>query len=103
MPPDPLQLSAVELVHAVRSGDLTAVACTEAFLARIERTNGALNAFLAVDREGALARAAEIDARRRSGEPLGPLAGLPVGVKDALCTADLPTTCASKMRPWSWA
>ena len=97
MPPDPLQLSAVELVRAVRSGDLTAVACTEAFLARIERTNGVLNAFLAVDREGALARAAEIDARRRSGKPLGPLAGLPVGVKDALCTADLPTTCASKM------
>jgi hypothetical protein len=59
--------------------------------------NATLNAFLAVDREGALARAADIDARRKAGRPLGPLAGLPVGVKDALCTSDLPTTCASKM------
>ena len=97
MPSDPLQLSAVEIVAAVRSGDLTATACTEAFLDRIARTNGTLNAFLCVDREGALARASDIDARRRAGRPLGPLAGLPVGVKDALCTADLPTTCASKM------
>jgi aspartyl-tRNA(Asn)/glutamyl-tRNA(Gln) amidotransferase subunit A len=97
MPADPLTLSAVEIVAAVRAGDLTAVACTEAFLDRIDRTNATLNAFLAVDRAGALARAAEIDDRRRAGRPLGPLAGLPVGVKDALCTADLPTTCASRM------
>ncbi|MFM7108485.1 MAG: Asp-tRNA(Asn)/Glu-tRNA(Gln) amidotransferase subunit GatA [Planctomycetaceae bacterium] len=94
---NPLQLSAVDLVAAVRRGDVSAVACTEKFLDRIEATNGTLNAFLAVDRAGALARAADIDARRKAGRPLGPLAGLPVGVKDALCTADLPTTCASKM------
>ena len=62
-----------------------------------EAANGTLNAFLTIDRDGALARAAEIDARRKAGKPLGPLAGLPIGVKDALCTADLPTTCASKM------
>jgi aspartyl-tRNA(Asn)/glutamyl-tRNA(Gln) amidotransferase subunit A len=93
----PLQLPAVELVAAVRRGDVSAVACTEAFLARIEATNAAVNAFLAIDRDGALARAADIDARRKGGRPLGPLAGLPVAVKDAICTADLPTTCASKM------
>jgi aspartyl-tRNA(Asn)/glutamyl-tRNA(Gln) amidotransferase subunit A len=93
----PLQMSAVDLVAAVRRGDITAVSCTEAFLERIAQSNDGLNAFLAVDREGALARAADIDARRKAGQPLGPLAGLPVGVKDALCTADLPTTCASKM------
>jgi aspartyl-tRNA(Asn)/glutamyl-tRNA(Gln) amidotransferase subunit A len=93
----PLELSAVALVAAVRQGDITAVQCTEAFLRRIESLNGAVNAFLAVDREGALARAAEIDARRKAGGPLGPLAGLPVAVKDALCTADMPTTCSSKM------
>ena len=93
----PLQLSATDLVAAVHRGDVTAVECVEAFLARTAAANGTLNAFLTIDRDGALARAAEIDARRKAGKPLGPLAGLPIGVKDALCTADLPTTCASKM------
>jgi len=94
---NPLQLSAVDLVAAVRRGDVKAVDCATAFLDRIEATDGTLNAFLAVDRSGAVARAADIDARRQAGQPLGPLAGLPVAVKDALCTADLPTTCGSKM------
>ncbi|MFM7075405.1 MAG: amidase family protein [Planctomycetaceae bacterium] len=93
----PHDLSAVDLVNAVRQGDLTATRCTEAFLDRIARLDGRVNAFLAVDREGALRTAAAIDAKRRSGGALGPLAGLPVAVKDALCTADQPTTCASKM------
>jgi len=93
----PLELSAVDLVAALRQGDLTAVECATAFLDRIDAGNGAINAFLAVDREGALARAADIDARRRSGRPVGPLAGLPVALKDVLCTVDMPTTCASRM------
>jgi aspartyl-tRNA(Asn)/glutamyl-tRNA(Gln) amidotransferase subunit A len=93
----PAELSATDLVTAVRQGDLSAVQCTEAFLTRIESLDGAINAFLKVDRDGALAKAAEIDARRKAGKPIGALAGLPVAVKDVLCTADLPTTCASKM------
>jgi len=93
----PADLSAIDIVTAIRQGDLTAVQCTEAFLNRIEQLNGAINAFLNVDRDGAMATATAIDARRRAGQPLGPLAGLPVAVKDALCTANLPTTCASKM------
>ena len=93
----PADLSAIDLVAAVRQGDLSAVQCTEAFLNRIQYCNGAINAFLNVDRAGALSCAESIDVRRRSGQPLGPLAGLPVAVKDALCTADLPTTAASKM------
>ena len=93
----PLEMSAVDLVAALRQGDITAVECTTAFLDRIEATNGTINAFLAVDRAGALARAADIDARRKAGKPLGALAGLPVALKDVLCTTDMPTTCASKM------
>ncbi len=89
--------SATELVQAIKAGEISAVECATAFLDRIEKLDGKVNAFLAVDREGALARAADIDARRAAGKPLGPLAGLPVAVKDALCTTDLPTTCASKM------
>jgi aspartyl-tRNA(Asn)/glutamyl-tRNA(Gln) amidotransferase subunit A len=94
---NPLERSAVDLTVAVRAGDLTATECVTAFLDRIAAVDGRVNAFLAVDREQALAQAAAIDARRGAGRPLGPLAGLPVAVKDALCTADLPTTCASKM------
>ena len=93
----PLDLSAVDLVAAIHRGDVTAVQCAEAFLRRIEQVDGKVNAFLQVDRAGALARAADVDARRKAGRPLGPLAGLPVAVKDVLCTADLPTTCASRM------
>ena len=93
----PLDLSAVELAAAVRDGRLSAVACVEAFLERIATVDGRINAFLIVDREGALRQAAAIDGRRQRGDALGPLAGVPVAVKDALCTHDLPTTCASKM------
>jgi aspartyl-tRNA(Asn)/glutamyl-tRNA(Gln) amidotransferase subunit A len=89
--------SATELVTAIKAGEISAVECATAFLDRIEKLDGKVNAFLAVDREGALARAADIDARRAAGKPVGPLAGLPVAVKDALCTTDFPTTCASKM------
>jgi aspartyl-tRNA(Asn)/glutamyl-tRNA(Gln) amidotransferase subunit A len=93
----PLELSAIDLVAAVQRGDLSAVACAEAYLDRIAAVDGSINAFLAVGRDAALAQAAEIDGRRKAGKPLGALAGLPVAVKDALCTTDLPTTCASKM------
>jgi aspartyl-tRNA(Asn)/glutamyl-tRNA(Gln) amidotransferase subunit A len=93
----PLELSAVDLVAAIHRGEVSAVQVAEAFLARIAKANGSINAFLHVDREAALARAADIDARRKAGKPLGALAGLPVAVKDALCTSDQPTTCASKM------
>jgi aspartyl-tRNA(Asn)/glutamyl-tRNA(Gln) amidotransferase subunit A len=92
-----LDRSAVDLVAAVKRGDISAVQCAEAFLDRIEKLNPQLNAFLAVDRERALAKAADIDTRRKAGTPLGLLAGLPIAVKDALCPADMPTTCASKM------
>ena len=93
----PLELSATDIVTAIRRGELSAVQVAEAFLDRIAKANGSINAFLHVDRDGALARAADIDARRKAGKPLGALAGLPVAVKDALCTIDQPTTCASKM------
>jgi len=93
----PTEMSASDLVAALRQGDITAVDCATAFLDRIEATNGAINAFLAVNREAAVARAADIDARRKAGKPVGALAGLPVALKDVLCTTDMPTTCASKM------
>ena len=89
--------SAAELATALQQGETTSVECTTAFLDRIEATNSTINAFLSVDRNGALAKAEAVDADRAQGKPLGPLAGLPVAVKDVLCTNDQPTTCASRM------
>lgn len=63
---------------------------------RIERERD-LSAFLHVARDAALDAARAVDARRKSGEPAGKLAGVPIAIKDALCTKDAPTTCASKI------
>ncbi len=91
-----LDLPAWELADRVRSGELDA----EAVVSRSLETIGAqadLNALLHVAGESALARARDLDARRARGEPLGRLAGVPIAVKDALCTRDMPTTCGSRI------
>src|SRR5262249_36008428 len=54
-------------------------------------------AFLHRDADSALAKAREVDARRRAGQPVGALAGVPIALKDVLCTKGIPTTCASRM------
>jgi Asp-tRNA(Asn)/Glu-tRNA(Gln) amidotransferase A subunit family amidase len=74
--------SLFELSAMVREGDVSATEVCTFFLERIEAGNPSLNAFVAVDGESALARARELDAIRAKGEPLGQLAGIPVGVKD---------------------
>ena len=68
-----------------------------AHLDQIERHDSRVKAFLRVDRQRALDAAADVDVRRRAGKPLGRLAGLPVAIKDLLCTAGEPTTCGSRM------
>ena len=85
-------LSLSQLADQVKNASLTARQLTDEALARIERGAG-LGAFVSVDAEGARRQADAIDARR--GEGLGPLAGIPIAVKDALCTSDLPTTAGS--------
>ncbi|MBW3541940.1 MAG: Asp-tRNA(Asn)/Glu-tRNA(Gln) amidotransferase subunit GatA [Planctomycetes bacterium] len=87
----------VELLVRLASGSLTAVELAEAHLERIAQLDDSLGAFLLVDRDGALRAAQDIDRRRRNGRPVGMLAGLPVALKDVVCTRGLPTTCASRM------
>ncbi|RRD47918.1 Asp-tRNA(Asn)/Glu-tRNA(Gln) amidotransferase subunit GatA [Tessaracoccus sp. OH4464_COT-324] len=89
--------TAAQLGQMIASGETTSVAVTTYFLDRIARFNPRLNAFIHVDRAGALSQAARVDARLAAGERLGPLAGVPVGVKDNFCTTDMPTTCGSRM------
>ena len=88
---------ATELLASLAAGDVTAEALASQFLESIRRRDRQVKAFLSVDTEGALARARDVDARRRRGEPLGPLAGVPVAVKDVLCTKGQRTTCGSKI------
>ncbi|MGC1275590.1 MAG: amidase, partial [Planctomycetaceae bacterium] len=86
-----------ELLAGLSAGDVTAAALTEALLDRIAAQDAAIGAFLHVDREAAVAQAEAVDRKRIAGEPLGSLAGLPVAIKDNLCTKGMPTTCASRM------
>ena len=82
---------------ALKQGDASAQSQTEASLARIAATEPELNAFVRVTPERALADAARVDADLAAGKPLGPLAGVPVAIKDNLCTKGITTTCSSRM------
>ncbi|HNE87933.1 MAG TPA: Asp-tRNA(Asn)/Glu-tRNA(Gln) amidotransferase subunit GatA [Actinomycetota bacterium] len=88
---------AVDLAAGIAAGDYSAREVATAFLDRIAETDGELNAFLAVDTPGALAAADAVDAARAAGETLGPLAGVPVAVKDVIATEGLVTTCGSRI------
>jgi aspartyl-tRNA(Asn)/glutamyl-tRNA(Gln) amidotransferase subunit A len=92
-----LQRTACELVDSLRRGELSSVELTQACLDRIHAVDDRVGAFLRVDDERALEQAAAIDARRAKQQSLGPLAGLPVAVKDVLCQRGELTTCASRM------
>ena len=94
-----MELHALTLHEAqqrLAAGDLTAVRLTEAVLERIDSVEPTVRAYLSLDREGAIVQAEAADAARAAGRG-GPLCGLPLALKDVLCTTDLPTTCGSRM------
>ena len=88
-----------ELHNKIQNGEVTAVQLAEQYLGVIEQKDGpeGLNAFLTVTREEALAAAAAVDAKVKNGEEIDLLAGIPYGVKDAICTKGVRTTSASKI------
>lgn len=85
------ELSATDALTKIRAGLLSSADLVKACLARIEATDGELQAWTRVDAERALARAEEMDAMRRAGRAVGPLHGIPVGLKDIIDTRDMPT------------
>jgi len=92
-----IDLTASELLAQLNAGELRSVEVTEAFLDQIQKFDGQVQAFLEVDPAMAIERAEVIDARRAAGQKMGVLAGLPVAIKDVLCTEGEPTTCGSKI------
>lgn len=93
---DPCKLSAVEIASAVRSKKISAVEVWRAFAKRIEQYNPTLNAFLTVNSQAEM-QAQEIDRKIAAGQDPGPLAGVPIGIKDNIVTQRITTTCASRI------
>ena len=91
------ELTASDIAARVASRDLSAEAVTREHLARIEAVDGKVNAFLSVFNERALERARAVDAELAAGRSVGPLAGVPVAIKDVLDIEGLPTTCGSRI------
>ncbi|MEW1910494.1 Asp-tRNA(Asn)/Glu-tRNA(Gln) amidotransferase subunit GatA [Kitasatospora sp. NPDC085895] len=92
-----IKYTAAQTAAAVSAGEVSAVEVAQAHLDRIEAVDKKVNAFLHVDTEGALKAARAVDDRRARGEELGPLAGVPLALKDVFTTQGVPTTCGSKI------
>ncbi|HSL59402.1 MAG TPA: Asp-tRNA(Asn)/Glu-tRNA(Gln) amidotransferase subunit GatA [Acidimicrobiales bacterium] len=97
MSPDTANTGAVALAAAVRAGERTAADIVDAHLSAIAARDGDLHAFNLVTADAARAAAAEVDRRVAAGDDPGPLAGVPIALKDNLCTRGVPTTCSSKI------
>jgi aspartyl-tRNA(Asn)/glutamyl-tRNA(Gln) amidotransferase subunit A len=91
------ELSARQLREAIAKGRITSTEATKAVFDAIEKYDGVIGAYISIFEEQALARAAEIDKKIAAGEPVGQLGGVPVAVKDNMCTTFGATTCASKI------
>jgi aspartyl-tRNA(Asn)/glutamyl-tRNA(Gln) amidotransferase subunit A len=91
------KLTAAGLARALASGEVSAVEAATAHLERIDAVEPKVHAFLHVDRDGALDAARAVDAARARGDELGPLAGVPIAVKDVITTRGVPTTAGSKI------
>jgi len=90
-------MTAAALSEILRAGEVSAREAAEAYFDAIGRTDGDIGAYLTLTREAALSEADKADAARLAGEELPPLAGVPAGVKDNICTKGVLTTCASKI------
>ena len=91
------ELTALELSKKIQAKEVTAVEAVQACLKEIEKKESLIHAYVTVDEEGALKQAAEVQKKMEAGDLTGPLAGVPLAVKDNICTEGLRTTCSSKI------
>ena len=94
---EPYELSVADAAAQIRQGALSPVALAESLLARIDALDSDLQAWVTIDREAVLAAARHSENDVRSGAPLGPIHGVPVGLKDIFYTAGMLTACGSKV------
>lgn len=94
---DLMSLTAVELGKKIKAKEVSVEEAVRAALAAIGKKEDAVNSFVTVDEEGALAKAKQVQGKIDAGELTGPLAGVPVAIKDNMCTEGLLTTCSSKI------
>ena len=92
-----LSMTALEIGSAIKEGKLTSVEAVRAVIDTIKATDKNINAYITVCAEEALAKAAEVDKKIAAGELTGPLAGVPIAIKDNICTKCIKTSCASKI------
>ena len=92
-----LDLTAVELGKKIKAKEITVVDAVKASLEQIKKLEPVVHAYVTVDEEGALKKAEEVQRRIDDGTLTGPLAGVPVAIKDNMCTKNLLTTCSSKI------
>lgn len=92
-----IELPLYTLSRKLASGELSSREATAAYLQAIKEKEPSVGAYLTVLEESAMKKAAEVDEKRAAGKTLSPLAGVPAGIKDNICTKGVRTTCASKM------
>ncbi|ACB84060.1 Asp-tRNA(Asn)/Glu-tRNA(Gln) amidotransferase subunit GatA [Natranaerobius thermophilus] len=91
------ELTLMEVKRGLEQGDFSSEELVTSVYDRIEETEDHIKAYITLTKEQALAQSKEIDSQRAKGEELGPLAGIPVAIKDNICTKDVTTSCASKI------
>ena len=94
---DIMSLTAVELGKKIKAGKISVVEATKACISNIKQYDKEYNCFITIDEEGALKQAEEIQKKIDDGSLTGPLAGVPIAIKDNMCQTGVLTTCASKI------
>ena len=94
---DIMSLTAVELGKKIKAKEISVTEATQAYLDQIEKVENDVHSYVTIDKEGALKRAGEVQKMIDDGTLRSPLAGVPVAIKDNMCTKGTRTTCSSKI------